>query len=188
MRAFYAKQGPSPRSERLDRLLFVLSARDKTAAAQMAVTLRDHLEEHSGRYADPEAFQNLAYTLGERRTRFPWTTTVSAADVSDLRASLGDASTKPIPNTGTPPRLAFVFNGQGAQWFGMGRELMRTYAIYAEALRECDQVIASFGADWSVTGKWQDHLPSCSGSYLLIYLWLTHNQQRNLNVTKHHHG
>lgn len=151
LKAIYGSQ--AARSERLDQLLFVLSARDKTAAAQSALKLRDHLEEHSERYSDAEAFQDLAYTLGERRTRFPWTLTVSAADVSGLAAALGDSSKKPIPSTGTPPRLGFVFNGQGAQWFGMGRELMSAYPSYADTIRECDQIINSFGADWSVIGK-----------------------------------
>lgn len=140
------------RPEQLDHLLFVLSAKDKTATEQMASQLREHLEQHNGQYVDAKAFQDLAYTLGERRTRFPWTTTVSAKDVTELTASLGDKTRRPVPNTGTPDRLGFVFNGQGAQWYGMGRELMSAYPVYQETLRECDKIIASFGADWSVTG------------------------------------
>lgn len=119
----------------------------------MAVKFCEYLQEHPGRYADAKAFQNLAYTLAERRTRFPWTITVSAADVSELMTSLEEVSTRSIQNTGLPPRLGFVFNGQGAQWFGMGRELMSAYPVYAQTLRECDRAIASFGASWSVIGK-----------------------------------
>ncbi|KAM7211644.1 hypothetical protein V8F06_012970 [Rhypophila decipiens] len=76
------------------------------------------------------AFDDLAYTLSERRTRFPLT--------------------KPVQNAGTPHRLGFIFNGQGDQWYGMGRELMSAYPVYNQTLQECDRVIASFGAKWSI--------------------------------------
>lgn len=132
------------------RKLFVLGARDKVAAAQMTLDFKEHLQENAGRYTDASAFDDLAYTLGERRTRFPWTVAVSAADTSELATSLGDSLTKPVQNAATPPRLGFIFNGQGAQWYGMGRELMSAYPVYSQTLRECDRLIASFGAKWSI--------------------------------------
>ncbi|KAF4622818.1 hypothetical protein G7Y89_g14207 [Cudoniella acicularis] len=49
-----------------------------------------------------------------------------------------------------PPRLGLVFNGQGAQWFAMGRELSASYPVYKQTLEECDQIIRSFGSDWSL--------------------------------------
>ncbi|GAB3486253.1 acyltransferase domain-containing protein [Amycolatopsis cihanbeyliensis] len=39
------------------------------------------------------------------------------------------------------PLLAFVFAGQGAQWFGMGRQLLRTEPAFDAAMRECDQAM-----------------------------------------------
>ncbi|KAK4210062.1 hypothetical protein QBC37DRAFT_350610 [Rhypophila decipiens] len=132
------------------RKLFVLSARDKVAAAQMTLDFKEHLQDNARRYTDASAFDDLAYTLSERRTRFPWTVAVSAADASELATWLGDSLTKPVQNAGTPPRLGFIFNGQGAQWYGMGRELMSAYPVYNQTLQECDRVIASFGAKWSI--------------------------------------
>ena len=52
-----------------------------------------------------------------------------------------------------PARLGFVFNGQGAQWHAMGRELIATYPMFTESLRKADIILKEFGAPWSLEGK-----------------------------------
>ncbi|EEY14055.1 fatty acid synthase S-acetyltransferase [Verticillium alfalfae VaMs.102] len=49
-----------------------------------------------------------------------------------------------------PLRMGFVFTGQGAQWYGMGRELFEQYPIYAAAIARADDCLRAFGADWSL--------------------------------------
>lgn len=47
------------------------------------------------------------------------------------------------------PKLAFVFSGQGGQWYGMGRQLLKQEAVFYEAIIRIDQLVQSrFG--WSV--------------------------------------
>lgn len=141
------------RVQRPDHQLFILSARDKVAANTMIVNLRQHVEKEIDRYENALSFAELAYTLCERRSRFPWTATLTASSAQDLVDNLKDNSIKPSQSTSTAPRLGFVFNGQGAQWFGMGRELESAYPIYAETLQDCDKILKSFGAQWSLIGK-----------------------------------
>src|SRR5262249_56487261 len=46
-------------------------------------------------------------------------------------------------------RLVFVFPGQGSQWIGMGRELLREEPIFRRSLEECDEAIKA-EAEWSL--------------------------------------
>ncbi|WP_146776812.1 type I polyketide synthase, partial [Parafrankia sp. Ea1.12] len=46
-------------------------------------------------------------------------------------------------------RVVWVFPGQGAQWLGMGVELLDSSAVFAQRVAECDRALAGF-VDWSV--------------------------------------
>src|SRR5262249_45700254 len=38
--------------------------------------------------------------------------------------------------------IAFVFGGQGAEWWAMGRELYASEPVFVEAIRACDEALA----------------------------------------------
>lgn len=44
-----------------------------------------------------------------------------------------------VPNI--PPKLAFVFSGQGGQWVGMGHELLRSEPIFSKFIDQIDNII-----------------------------------------------
>lgn len=94
-----------------------------------------------------DILSNLAFTLDNRRSAFQWRATFVASSVQDLTSAL----TQRIRSgrAGKPPKIAFVFTGQGAQWHAMGRELL-VYEVYAQTLKEADEYLKSLGADWSV--------------------------------------
>src|SRR5690606_5687632 len=47
------------------------------------------------------------------------------------------------------PKLAFVVPGQGAQWTGMGRELLACEPIFRAAVERCDKAARAW-VDWSI--------------------------------------
>ena len=52
----------------------------------------------------------------------------------------------------TKPRLGFVFTGQGAQWFAMGRQLVEQSPFFRQTLERCDAVFQKLAErpDWSI--------------------------------------
>lgn len=88
---------------------------------------------------------DIAYEAAYRRPRFPHIATVLATDhdgaVAGLRAL---AAGRPAPSVVAPqpgvrrPGTVFVFSGQGAQWAGMGRQLLRTEPAFAAAVRDLE--------------------------------------------------
>ncbi|RKN08364.1 type I polyketide synthase [Streptomyces radicis] len=46
--------------------------------------------------------------------------------------------------------VAFVFPGQGAQWAGMGADLLATRPVFAQAVADCEEAFAPL-VDWSLT-------------------------------------
>ncbi|KAM3517070.1 hypothetical protein NHJ13051_009322 [Beauveria bassiana] len=93
---------------------------------------------------------DLALTLNDRRSRFPYRAAVAVSDLNQLLAELTQLATgSPRPTrTLTRPATYFMFTGQGAQWATMGVALLHTYPVFAKSLRLMEQHIRSFGADW----------------------------------------
>ncbi|MGO4615378.1 beta-ketoacyl synthase N-terminal-like domain-containing protein [Nocardia sp. 2YAB30] len=46
-------------------------------------------------------------------------------------------------------RIVFVFPGHGAQWAGMGAELLGSSPVFADAMAECEKALSEF-VDWSL--------------------------------------
>ncbi|KAL4772930.1 polyketide synthase [Aspergillus nidulans var. acristatus] len=93
-------------------------------------------------------YANLAYTLDSRRSVYAWRSYAVIASSSDLD-NLGMVASKPQRITGTAPRVAFIFTGQGAQWYAMGRELI-SHPTFRNVIDEADTLFHRLGCSWSV--------------------------------------
>jgi acyl transferase domain-containing protein/NADPH:quinone reductase-like Zn-dependent oxidoreductase len=132
--------------------LFVLSANDKISTEKAMQNLGVYLEQR------PEVFQNnllsnLAYTLGQRRSIHPWRIAITSATSVDLVEALSNGKVIPCKQELDTLRIGWIFTGQGAQWWAMGRELYQQYPIYASALDQADEHLRSIGAKFSLVAE-----------------------------------
>jgi acyl transferase domain-containing protein len=95
---------------------------------------------------------DLAFTLGERRSKLPWRAAVPAASWSQLIDFL-DSNSVRFSKAPKTVALGFVFTGQGAQWHAMGQELVSAYHVSRDSLGLADKYVRDFGASWSLIGK-----------------------------------
>ncbi|MDA2812314.1 SDR family NAD(P)-dependent oxidoreductase [Nocardiopsis sp. RSe5-2] len=144
--------GPLPFAPRPGRPLpWVLSARTPDALAAQARRLGSHLA-GPGAAEGPAA---LGRALARSRTAFEYRAAVVARDVDAARTglqALAEGRTGPgaVPEgvrivpagrAGAPGRTVFVFPGQGQQWEGMARELLRESPAFARRMGECVEAL-----------------------------------------------
>ncbi|KAI1273287.1 hypothetical protein F5Y07DRAFT_391401 [Xylaria sp. FL0933] len=121
--------------------VFVLSAPEQDAIARQRQAYASYLKTRTS-----FTVQNLAYTLSERRSLFQWRHAVIASSVDDLLSSWEDENLKPTKAI-APCHVSFVFTGQGAQWFAMGRELA-VYEVFAASVKKSAAVLSELGSLW----------------------------------------
>ncbi|KAI0901837.1 putative polyketide synthase [Annulohypoxylon nitens] len=118
----------------------------KDSAAAYAAELRNRKDVIESRF-----LADLSYTLCQRRSRMALKFFIVANSIDDLATKLENTRQKPIrSNARQAPRVAFVFTGQGAQWWGMGRELLQMYPVYKKSILSADETLRSFGCQWSL--------------------------------------
>ncbi|KDN68946.1 putative beta-ketoacyl synthase domain-containing protein [Colletotrichum sublineola] len=136
-----------------DPKVLVLSGKDEQACQRMIANLGNFLEQKESTQENVEGYlQSLAYTLGERRTRFPWIAAYPvpvAAGFDTVIRTLRSPKFMP-KRSSRQPRIGMVFTGQGAQWHAMGRELIAAYPVYKASLEEAEKYLTQLGADWSL--------------------------------------
>ncbi|MEV4738955.1 acyltransferase domain-containing protein [Streptomyces sp. NPDC049555] len=82
-------------------------------------------------------------TAGTHRVAF------AVASYAELAQQLqavcaGESERVPAEVAARRPRLVFVFAGQGAQWYGMGRELLAAEPVFRQTLHQCDAFVREF--------------------------------------------
>jgi len=128
----------------------VLSARSEASLRTSAANLSAWVKEHANANGSSPVLPDLTYTLGARRNHHPHRLTLVADSWAELTEELDAFAKKEesqkIRTAFTArreqvPRIGFILSGQGPQWWGMGRELMKHEPVFREAIGNCDAAL-----------------------------------------------
>ncbi|WP_081635440.1 type I polyketide synthase [Nocardia sp. BMG111209] len=138
----------NPLPERVIRTrpaLLPISARTPAAVAELAGRYRDHLTRDGAHWPD------IAYSAALHRPHHEARSAVVATASDEAAARLAAPGAGPTgrAHPDRPPRVVFVFSGQGGQWLGMGRQLFADEPAFRAAIVRCDREIRR-AAGWSV--------------------------------------
>ena len=128
--------------------LFVFSSHDRAGFSRMGKSLVEQLDALGSAASSPAYLADLAHTLAVARSGLMWKATYLAEDTPNLREHLltvvgEDATRAPT----SPPRIGFVFTGQGAQWAGMGIELL-SRPVFRDSVARSAALLREMGASW----------------------------------------
>ncbi len=128
--------------------VFVLSARSQGALKALAGSLAEHL------VADETPLSDVAAALMTRRSQFEFRLAVVGTTREELARELrafgdsGEADGDTFvgrAREGQALPVAFVFTGQGAQWWAMGRALLASSATFRGVLERIEGSLARLG-------------------------------------------
>ncbi|KAI1026381.1 hypothetical protein LB503_012851 [Fusarium chuoi] len=114
--------------------LLVFSAHNAGALKRNAIA--------HGQVADKYSLLDLSFTLANHRTQFQ-----NKGMIITTPSTLQSTFTEDMPDfmvgkkNDTARTLGFIFTGQGAQWAGMGAQLMMLYPTFLKAIRRMDLIL-----------------------------------------------
>src|SRR6476620_5904080 len=128
----------------------MLSARSEASLRTSAANLSAWVKEHANANGSSPVLPDLTYTLGVRRNHHSHRLTLVADSWAELTEELDAFAQKEesqkihaafTVRRDQPPRIGFILSGQGPQWWGMGRELMKHEPVFREAIENCDAAL-----------------------------------------------
>ncbi|OQE46634.1 hypothetical protein PENCOP_c001G00206 [Penicillium coprophilum] len=129
---------------------FIWSSSDEDGLNRIFNQFHSWLRDRSDIESEDQFLANLAYTLTQKRTQFSWRSFVNASSLAELleRLAEGPKFVRHMRPSKTP-MLGFIFTGQGAQWAGMGKELLR-FPVFRESFDDANRYLRSIGNTYDI--------------------------------------
>jgi acyl transferase domain-containing protein/surfactin synthase thioesterase subunit len=126
-----------------------LSAKSSQALIDYAKAYADLLE-----HSDEVTFRNICLTTAFCKAEFDHRVVFAGNNREELLQEINNfiqdnIDVTPYPLLKGSDKVVFVFPGQGAQWLGMGRNLLLKEPVFQKAIEACDEAFRPF-TDWSL--------------------------------------
>ena len=139
----------TPVTSRVDRPwhMLTLSAKNAPALVELARRYEDFLRSH------PEvSLPDICFSANTRRSQFKQRLAVVTESSIQLQEQLsafaaGNSTPNLVSDLVTkkkPPKIAFLFTGQGSQYIDMGRQLYETQPTFRSALDKCAEILQPY--------------------------------------------
>ncbi|KAI9645960.1 hypothetical protein NHQ30_005397 [Ciborinia camelliae] len=126
--------------------MFPLAAKTEETLAFVAKNLKNwagkyQISDHHTAY--------LAHTLTRRVSHMPWRYTPVASGLEELISKFEPKELRSARTSGRA-NIVCVFTGQGAQWYGMARELLDSSTVFRDSLETSENILKSLGSSWNL--------------------------------------
>lgn len=133
-----------PRTQEATPRLYVFSALSKESALATATNLREWM---TLRQHDNSFLGDLAYTLACCRSPMQHRLSIVANNYQGLVSALKQVTVNDcVKSTPHTLHVGFIFTGQGAQWYAMGRELISTHSRFRASILKSSAILQDHGA------------------------------------------
>ena len=118
-----------------------VTAKSKSAMLRNAERLMGYLAQNP-----TTSLSDLAYTTTARRIQHNWRMSITATDIGEVQAILGSKLHENfVPVLPEPPKVAFLFTGQGSHYAAMGKELYENSTLFRTTIDEFDKIAIIHG-------------------------------------------
>ena len=124
--------------------LFTLSANSEQALTELVSRYQDFLESNSH-----IPIEEICFGVNVGRSHLTHRLAITTPSTQQLQTQLQTLSNNPtvikgkVPNH-KPPKIAFLFTGQGSQYFSMGKELYNTQPTFRKTLSRCAEILTQY--------------------------------------------
>ncbi|XP_035707663.1 mycocerosic acid synthase-like polyketide synthase [Folsomia candida] len=116
--------------------IVTFSAKTESALNAQVAAYKDFLDPSNN-----VSLSNLEYTLHTGRPHFALRQVIVGSTNDELLSSI-ESIQKGQNISNTPPRLCFLFTGQGSQYAGMAKSLYNQSAVFASTFDWCDSILS----------------------------------------------